>query len=117
MSRVLFTGEPSSLLGIHASAQDLPRVAVPPKDQQHVDRLGLLYFSRCVLARCKELYLMSIIGNRPHNDVRLSTIKESPVLQREGYTQNQFESTNNSIPTMEGTLIYSLNTTDSLLSV
>ncbi|KAK7040662.1 hypothetical protein VNI00_009568 [Paramarasmius palmivorus] len=59
------------------------RVAVPPKDQQHVDRLGLLYFSR------------------PHNDVRLSTIKESPVLQKEGYTQNQFESTNNAIPTME----------------
>lgn len=24
------------------------RVAVPPKDQQHVDRLGLLYFSRYV---------------------------------------------------------------------
>ena len=24
------------------------RVTVPPKDQQHVDRLGLLYFSRCV---------------------------------------------------------------------
>ncbi|KAK7040661.1 hypothetical protein VNI00_009567 [Paramarasmius palmivorus] len=40
-------------------------------------------------------------GNRPHNDVQLSTIKESPVLQREGYTQNQFESTNNPVPTME----------------
>jgi isopenicillin N synthase-like dioxygenase len=24
------------------------RVVVPPKDQQHVDRLGLLYFPRCV---------------------------------------------------------------------
>lgn len=24
------------------------RVHVPPKDQQHVDRLGLLYFSRCL---------------------------------------------------------------------
>ncbi|PBK76005.1 Clavaminate synthase-like protein [Armillaria solidipes] len=59
------------------------RVTVPPKDQQHVDRLGLLYFSR------------------PHNDVQLSTVQESPVLQREGYTQNQFEATGNKVPTME----------------
>ncbi|KZT51518.1 Clavaminate synthase-like protein [Calocera cornea HHB12733] len=59
------------------------RVTVPPKDQQHVDRLGLLYFSR------------------PHNDVKLATIKESPVLQRTGYTQNEFESTGNPVPTME----------------
>jgi len=59
------------------------RVTVPPKDQQHVDRLGLLYFSR------------------PHNDVVLNTIKESPVLQREGYTQNDFEKSGNPVPTME----------------
>ncbi|ESK86175.1 flavonol synthase [Moniliophthora roreri MCA 2997] len=59
------------------------RVTVPPKDQQHVDRLGLLYFSR------------------PHNDVQLSTIQESPVLQKEGYTKNEFESTSNPVPTME----------------
>ncbi|KAJ7204667.1 Clavaminate synthase-like protein [Mycena pura] len=59
------------------------RVTVPPKDQQHVDRLGLLYFSR------------------PHNDIRLSTIKDSPVLQREGYTENGFEKTGNAVPTME----------------
>jgi isopenicillin N synthase-like dioxygenase len=59
------------------------RVTVPPADQQHVDRLGLLYFSR------------------PHNDIPLATIQESPVLQREGYTQNEFESTNNPVPTME----------------
>ncbi|KAL1717212.1 hypothetical protein EV715DRAFT_254130 [Schizophyllum commune] len=59
------------------------RVTVPPKDQQHVDRLGLLYFSR------------------PHNDVVLKTITESPVLQREGYTQNDFEKTGNPVPTME----------------
>ncbi|KAJ7622284.1 Clavaminate synthase-like protein [Roridomyces roridus] len=59
------------------------RVTVPPKDQQHVDRLGLLYFSR------------------PHNDIKLTTIKDSPVLQREGYTQNQFEQTGNYVPTME----------------
>jgi isopenicillin N synthase-like dioxygenase len=59
------------------------RVAVPPLDQQHVDRLGLLYFSR------------------PHNDIRLNTIKDSPVLQREGYTQNDFEASGNPVPTME----------------
>ncbi|KAK0505211.1 Clavaminate synthase-like protein [Armillaria luteobubalina] len=59
------------------------RVTTPPKDQQHVDRLGLLYFSR------------------PHNDVSLATIKDSPVLQREGYTQNQFEASGNNVPTME----------------
>ncbi|KAF5389157.1 hypothetical protein D9757_004944 [Collybiopsis confluens] len=66
------------------------RVTVPPHDQQHVDRLGLLYFSR------------------PHNDEVLSTIKESPVLQREGYTQNDFERSENAVPTMEGKLIKSL---------
>ncbi|CAL1717374.1 unnamed protein product [Somion occarium] len=59
------------------------RVAAPPKDQEHVDRLGLLYFSR------------------PNNDVPLATVKESPVLQREGYTQNNFEKTGNPVPTME----------------
>ncbi|KAF8892025.1 Clavaminate synthase-like protein [Mucidula mucida] len=59
------------------------RVTIPPKDQQHVDRLGLLYFSR------------------PHNDVVLATVKESPVLQREGYTENDFEKSGNPVPTME----------------
>jgi isopenicillin N synthase-like dioxygenase len=59
------------------------RVTVPPADQQHVDRLGLLYFSR------------------PHNDVPLATIKDSPVLQKEGFTQNDFERSGNPIPTME----------------
>ncbi|KZV87658.1 Clavaminate synthase-like protein [Exidia glandulosa HHB12029] len=59
------------------------RVAAPPKDQQHVDRLGLLYFSR------------------PHNDVVLQTVKDSPVLQREGFTQNQFEKSGNPVPTVE----------------
>ncbi|KAI0090928.1 Clavaminate synthase-like protein [Irpex rosettiformis] len=58
------------------------RVTSPPKDQEHVDRLGLLYFSR------------------PHNDVVLKTV-ESPVLQREGYTQNSFEKDGNPVPTME----------------
>ncbi|KAI0787374.1 Clavaminate synthase-like protein [Fomes fomentarius] len=59
------------------------RVAAPPKDQEHVDRLGILYFSR------------------PNNDVRLSTVAESPVLQRAGYTQNTFEQSGNYVPTME----------------
>ncbi|KAI0090927.1 Clavaminate synthase-like protein [Irpex rosettiformis] len=58
------------------------RVASPPKDQEHVDRLGLLYFSR------------------PNNEVLLKTI-DSPVLKREGYTQNTFEKSSNPIPTME----------------
>ncbi|KIY52540.1 Clavaminate synthase-like protein [Fistulina hepatica ATCC 64428] len=60
------------------------RVTVPPKDQQHVDRLGLLYFAR------------------PHNDVKLATIQDSPVLQHEGYTKNDFEASGSSVPTMEG---------------
>ncbi|KAI0309609.1 Clavaminate synthase-like protein [Amylostereum chailletii] len=59
------------------------RVVSPPKDQQHVDRLGLLYFSR------------------PHNDVVLNTVRDSPVLQREGYTQNDFERSGNPVPTVE----------------
>ncbi|CCM02775.1 uncharacterized protein FIBRA_04883 [Fibroporia radiculosa] len=59
------------------------RVAAPPKDQEHVDRLGLLYFQR------------------PNNHVRLSTVQDSPVLQREGFTQNDFERSGNPVPTME----------------
>ncbi|KAJ7795903.1 hypothetical protein B0H14DRAFT_3495368 [Mycena olivaceomarginata] len=50
----------------------------------HVDRLGLLYFLR------------------PHNDVKLATILDSPVPQREGYTKNLFEASRNPMPTMEG---------------
>ncbi|KAJ7739495.1 hypothetical protein B0H14DRAFT_3097387 [Mycena olivaceomarginata] len=49
----------------------------------HVDRLGLLYFLR------------------PHNDVELATILDSPVLHREGYTKNLFEASRNPMPTME----------------
>lgn len=57
------------------------QVSLPPKDQRHVDRLGLLYFAR------------------PQNDVVLKTI-DSPVLKREGFTQNEFESGGHVIPTM-----------------
>uniref|UniRef100_A0A0B7K6G7 Fe2OG dioxygenase domain-containing protein n=1 Tax=Bionectria ochroleuca TaxID=29856 RepID=A0A0B7K6G7_BIOOC len=57
------------------------RVSLPPKDQRHVDRLGLLYFAR------------------PQNDLVLSTV-DSPVLKREGYTQNEFERDGHKVPTM-----------------
>jgi isopenicillin N synthase-like dioxygenase len=59
------------------------RVSLPPKDQQHVDRLGLLYFAR------------------PRNDLVLSTV-DSPVLKREGFTQNEFERKGHKVPTMGG---------------
>jgi len=59
------------------------KVTVPPKDQQHVDRLGVYYFSR------------------PHNDVKLATIQDSPVLLREGYTKNEFEKQGAAVPTTE----------------
>ncbi|KAH7009530.1 2OG-Fe(II) oxygenase superfamily protein [Ilyonectria destructans] len=57
------------------------RVAVPPKDQRDVDRLGLMYFTR------------------PQNEVPLKTVA-SPVLQREGCAQNDFEAGGHEIPTM-----------------
>ncbi|SPJ72666.1 related to gibberellin 20-oxidase [Fusarium torulosum] len=57
------------------------RVSVPPKDQRYVDRLGLLYFSRAV------------------NDLKLGTI-DSPVLKREGCTNNEFEAGGHPVPTM-----------------
>jgi hypothetical protein len=59
------------------------QVHLPPKDQQHVDRLGLLYFAR------------------PQNDLKLNTI-DSPVLKSEGYTQNEFELGRHHVPTMGG---------------
>ena len=43
----------------------------------------------------------------PNNDVKLETVKESPVLQREGFTQNDLERTGNPVPTMEGEWYYS----------
>lgn len=57
------------------------RVSLPPPDQRHVDRLGLLYFAR------------------PQNDLVLRTI-DSPVLRRAGYTQNEFERGGHRVPTM-----------------
>lgn len=46
-----------------------------------MDRLGLLYFAR------------------PQNDLVLNTV-DSPVLKREGYTQNEFERDGHKVPTM-----------------
>lgn len=43
-----------------------------------------------------------LLLDRPNNDVRLATIKESPVLQRTGFTENVFEKGGNYVPTMEG---------------
>lgn len=57
------------------------RVSAPPKDQRGVDRLGLLYFAR------------------PQNDLVLNTV-DSPVLKREGFTQNEFERGGHKVPTM-----------------
>ena len=59
------------------------RVSQPPADQSNFDRLGLLYF------------------NRPRNELPLATI-DSPVLKREGYTQNEFEKGGHPVPTMGG---------------
>ncbi|KXS22269.1 2OG-Fe(II) oxygenase superfamily protein [Gonapodya prolifera JEL478] len=55
------------------------RVAAPPVDQRHVDRLGLLYFAR------------------PKNDLVLSTI-DAPVLKGK---ENEFEKQGLKVPTME----------------
>lgn len=41
------------------------------------------------------------VSDSPNNHVLLKTV-ESPVLQREGYTQNNFEKSGAPIPTMEG---------------
>lgn len=57
------------------------RVSLPPKDQRHVDRLGLLYFAR------------------PQNDLVLNTI-DSPVLKKAGFTQNEFEAGGHRAPDM-----------------
>ncbi|PIA94103.1 hypothetical protein CB0940_07992 [Cercospora beticola] len=48
------------------------RVHAPPEDQAHVDRLGVLYFSR------------------PNNHVLLDPISNSPVLEKLGIKDNEF---------------------------
>jgi len=56
------------------------RVTIPPKDQRHHPRLGLLYFSR------------------PPPHMLLNTIK-SPVLKRAGCDKNGFEVDGHTVPT------------------
>lgn len=41
-----------------------------------------------------------IPDSRPHNDIPLATIN-SPLLKREGYTENEFERGGYTVPTME----------------
>lgn len=45
-------------------------------------------------------HLSHKLPNSPHNNVPLATV-DSPVLKREGFTQNSFEKTGNPVPTME----------------
>jgi isopenicillin N synthase-like dioxygenase len=81
---IVNAGDTLSLLTAGYVKSNIHRVTIPPKDQQHVDRHCVLYFSRA------------------QNHLRLSTIAESPVLQREGFTHNKFEASGNPVPTMEG---------------
>ncbi|KAH8985547.1 Clavaminate synthase-like protein [Lactarius akahatsu] len=60
------------------------RVVAPPKDQQHVDRLGLLYFSR----------------SPPPLTCHMTTIQKLGTKNK-GFTQNVFEQTGNPVPTVE----------------
>lgn len=46
---------------------------------------------------------------RPHNNVKLATLRESPVLQRDGFTENRFEKEEETVPTMEGTCCFVLH--------
>lgn len=68
----------------------ISQVSLPPKDQQHVDRLGLFYFAR------------------PQNDLELHTVP-SPLLQREGFTQNEFERQGLPVPTMGGESVMAMD--------
>jgi hypothetical protein len=68
------------------------RVRAPPKDQAHLDRLGVLYFARYVLllfALLQKALCMLTLNHRPNNHVILDPIK-SPVLERLGLTSNAF---------------------------
>ena len=64
--------------------------------------------------------MLAIVCNySPHNDVVLNTVKESPVLQRESFTQNEFERSGNPVPTVEGepTHYLALSSTTSLFLI
>lgn len=51
--------------------------------------------------------LTDAVACSTNSDVKLSTIAVSPVLEREGYTQNEFEKSGNAVPTMEGAIYLS----------
>nr|XP_019043749.1 hypothetical protein I302_08330 [Kwoniella bestiolae CBS 10118]OCF22679.1 hypothetical protein I302_08330 [Kwoniella bestiolae CBS 10118] len=55
-----------SLLSGRYFKSSIHRVSVPPPDQRHLDRLGVLFFIR------------------PNNDVLVEVVKDSPLLKREG---------------------------------
>ncbi|WWD22269.1 hypothetical protein CI109_106760 [Kwoniella shandongensis] len=55
-----------SLLSGHYFKSSIHRVSVPPPDQRHFDRHGILFFIR------------------PNNDVLVEVVKNSPLLKREG---------------------------------
>lgn len=64
------------------------RVHSPPEDQAHIDRLGVLFFARYVcdvIAATCELTI-----DRPNNHLVLDPIDNSPLLQRLGFTENEF---------------------------
>ncbi|KAJ6591524.1 hypothetical protein DFH09DRAFT_177200 [Mycena vulgaris] len=55
-----------SLLSGRYFKSSIHRVSIPPPDQRHLDRHGVLFFIR------------------PNNDVKVEVVKNSPLLQREG---------------------------------
>ncbi|KAJ7676243.1 hypothetical protein B0H17DRAFT_1016133 [Mycena rosella] len=55
-----------SLLSGRYLKSSIHRVSVPPPDQRHLDRHGILFFIR------------------PNNDVKVEVVKKSPLLEREG---------------------------------
>ncbi|KAG0650818.1 putative 2-oxoglutarate-dependent dioxygenase JRG21 [Hyphodiscus hymeniophilus] len=65
------------------------RVHTPPKDQAHIDRLGVLFFAR-LLQYSIQLTLHMTDAGRPNNHVVLETISNSPVLNRGNFKANDF---------------------------
>ncbi|WRT68170.1 uncharacterized protein IL334_005145 [Kwoniella shivajii] len=60
------TADTLSLLSGRYLKSSIHRVSVPPADQKHLDRHGVLFFIR------------------PNNDVLVEVVKDSPLLQKEG---------------------------------
>jgi len=66
------------------------RVHTPPKDQAHLDRLGVLYFARFAPLFLVQLHLLTTA--RPNNHVVLEPIANSPLLNRLDFKANDFTS-------------------------